>query len=259
LRRNDLLHRSRPVAAQTLRRVKISDVPILSSPPRNCRNRCVAAAGIFAKKQMRAVFVALLLLMTALAAGAVRAETLGDARVGFSAERVLVFDGHSYVGRIWSMPGEQRHEQELPAVKPVFILHSDSAVGDILLPNLHTAVEFVLPRALAALGKPGLLGKPVGKETINGIPTTKYAVDKKIPEGRLAGSLWLSADGIPMRCEGSFTSNKGKASTVHWELRHVEIGKQNAALFEVPAGFSKLPPEAAAALLGLRVRAHRDH
>lgn len=208
---------------------------------------------------MRTFFVALLLPAILLAIGAARAETLGDARVGFSAERVLVFDGHSYVGRIWSMPGEQRHEQELPAVKPVFILHSDSAVGDILLPDLHTAVEFVLPRALAALGKPDLLGKPVGKENINGIPTTKYTVDKKISDGRLTGSLWLSADGIPMKCDGSFTPNKGKASTVHWELRHVEIGKQNAALFEVPAGFSKLPPEAAAALLGLRVRAHHEH
>jgi hypothetical protein len=259
LRRNDLLHRSRHVAAQTLRRVKIGDGPILSSPPRNCRNRCVAAAGTFAKKQMRAAPTALLLLAAALSIGGARAETLGDARVGFSAERVLVFDGHSYVGRIWSMPGAQRHEQELPAVKPVFILHADSAVGDILLPDLHTAVEFVLPRALAALGKPGLLGTPAGKETINGIPTTKYQVDKKIPEGRLAGSLWLSADGIPMKCDGSFTPNKGKASTVHWELRHVEIGKQNAALFEVPAGFGKLPPEAAAALLGLRVRTHHNH
>lgn len=208
---------------------------------------------------MRAFTAALLLLAISFAAGAARAETLGDARVGFSAERVLIFDGHSYVGRIWSMPGEQRHEQELPALKPVFILRSGSAVGDILLPDLHTAVEFVLPRALAALGKPGLLGKPVGKEDVNGIPTTKYTVDKHIPEGRLAGSLWLSVDGIPMKCDGSFSPNKGKVSTVHWELRHVEIGKQSAALFEVPAGFSKLPPEAAAALLGLRVHAPHEH
>jgi hypothetical protein len=33
------------------------------------------------------------------------AETLGDARVGFSAERVLIIDGQSYVGRMWHMPG----------------------------------------------------------------------------------------------------------------------------------------------------------
>jgi hypothetical protein len=208
---------------------------------------------------MRALPSAIVPLVMLLAAGtAAPAETLGNPRVGFTAERVLVFDGRSYVGRMWNMPGEQRHEQDLPAVKPVFILHADSTIGDILLPQLHTAVEFVLPPALAVLNKPGLLGKPVGQEAINGVATTKYAVDKDIPEGRLAGALWLSRDGIPMKCDGSFTSRKGKVATVHWELRHVKIGTQDAALFEVPVGYTKLPPEAAAPLLGLRLPAHHE-
>jgi phospholipase C len=67
------------------------------------------------------------------------------------------------------------------------------------------------------------------------------------------------ADGIPMRCDGSYTNKKGKASTVHWELRHVQIGVQNASLFEVPADYSKLPAEAAATLFGLRLASHPKH
>jgi hypothetical protein len=88
---------------------------------------------------------------------------------------------------------------------------------------------------------------------------TKYAVDKDIPEGHLAGSLWLTAEGIPMRCDGSFTRTNGKISKIHWELSHVLIGSQDPALFEVPPGYSKLPPEAAATLLGLRLSAHSKH
>ncbi|HTV44167.1 MAG TPA: hypothetical protein VMF05_02525 [Stellaceae bacterium] len=186
-------------------------------------------------------------------AAAATAGTLGDPRIGFSAERILVFNGKSYIGEMWSMPGEQRHEQVLPSLKPVFILHADSAIGDILLPQLHTAVEFAMPKVLAALSQPGLLGKPVGTETVNGIATTRYAVDREIPEGRLSGTLWLSADGIPMRCDGSLTRRDGKVSTVHWELRHVRIGPQDATLFTVPAGYSKLSPQAASTLLGLRL------
>lgn len=209
------------------------------------------------KTDIRGFLLALIVLATQLTIGAAGwAATLGDPRVGFSADRVLVFDGRSYSGRMWSMPGEQRHEQELPSLEPVFILRADSAVADILLPQLHTAVEFLLPNALAVLARPGLLGKPDGSETINGVATTKYAVDKAIPEGRLSGLLWLSRDGIPMRCDGSFARKNGKVSTVHWELRHVRIGPQDAALFEVPAGYSKLPPEAAATLLGLRLARH---
>ena len=207
---------------------------------------------------MRGFLLALIVLATQLTIGAAgRAATLGDPRVGFSADRVLVFDGRSYVGRMWSMPGEQRHEQELPSLKPVFILRADSAVADILLPQLHTAVEFLSAKRAGGLGSAGPVGQAGRSETVNGIATTKYAVDKAIPEGRLSGSLWLSRDGIPMRCDGSFARKNGKVSTVHWELRHVE----NRALrmqrcSRCLPGIRKLPPEAAATLLGLRLARH---
>jgi hypothetical protein len=210
-------------------------------------------------KTHRLPLIALALAAASAAASAAQAETLGNPQIGFTAERVLVFDGHSYVGRMWNMPGEQRHEQTLPAIKPVFILHAKSAIGDIVLANVHTAVEFALPRVLAALSRPALLGRPVGHETVNGIATIKYAVDKTIAQGRLAGALWLGDHGIPMRCDGSFTGHDGKVSTVHWELRNVEIGRQDAALFEVPPGYSKLPPEAAAVLLGVRLPPRTKH
>jgi hypothetical protein len=181
------------------------------------------------------------------------AETLGDARVGFSAERVLVIDGQSYVGRMWHMPGEQRHEQDLPALRPIFILRAGSTIGDIILPKLHTVVEFALPKELSILGDPSLLRKPVGQETVNGIATTRYEVDEKTSQGRAVGSLWLSQDGIPMKCDARLATDKGKISTIRWELRHVKIGAQDAALFEIPRGYAKLPPEAAAPLLGMRL------
>src|SRR6516165_8582247 len=91
-----------------------------------------------------------------------QAETIGDARVGFTAERVLILDGRSFVGRMWHMPGEQRHEQDFPAVKPVFILRADSTVGEIVLPQLHTVVEFVLPSAVAVFS-PLICGSRSGK------------------------------------------------------------------------------------------------
>ena len=182
------------------------------------------------------------------------AETLGDARVGFSAERVLIINGQNYTGKMWHMPGEQRHEQALPAIRPVFILHADSAVANAILPQLHTVVEFALPRELSLLGAPDLLRKPLGAENVNGIATTEYEVDEDAASGRVTGALWLSPDGIPMKCDAKFVEKSGKVSTIHWELRHVKIGKQDPALFEVPQGYAKLPVEAAAPLLGIRLR-----
>ena len=188
------------------------------------------------------------LLLSAHAVG----ETLGDARVGFSAERILVVDGRSYIGRIWQMPGEQRHEQELPAIKPVFLLRAGSALGDVVLPQLHTVVEFTLPKEFALLGNPDLLRRPIGQETVNGIATTKYTVEEDVPGGHIAGSLWLTRDGIPMRFAGNYTTPGGKTTPVRLELSHVRTGPQDPALFEVPQNMAKLPLEALAPLLGKR-------
>jgi hypothetical protein len=56
-----------------------------------------------------------------------------------------------------------------------------------------------------------------------------------------------------MRCDASLANEKGKISTIRWELRHVKIGTQDPALFEIPRDYAKLPPEAAAPLLGMRL------
>jgi hypothetical protein len=202
---------------------------------------------------MRLTLVASLLCSLLPSPTKVLADTLGDARVGFTAERILVIDGHSYVGRMWHMPGEQRHEQQLSGIKPIFILRSQSSLGDIVLPQLHTVVEFSLPKELSLLSAPDLLRKPIGQDVVDGIATTKYRVEEDWPAGHATGFLWLSSDGIPMKCDGNFIAKNGKISMIHWELRHVTIGEQDVALFEVPPGYARLPPEAAATLLGIHL------
>ena len=185
-----------------------------------------------------------------------QAETIGDARVGFTAERVLILDGRIFVGRMWAMPGEQRHEQEFPALKPVFILRADKPVGEVVLPQLHTVVEFALPSAAAILSHPDLRRR-IGQESIDGITTTQYLVEniwwRTIRPKAVRRALLLSRDGIPMKCVGKFETRNGKLSTIDWQLHHVQIGRQAAALFEVPRSYTKLPLEAAAPLLGMRI------
>jgi hypothetical protein len=194
------------------------------------------------------------ILALLLAPGLATAATLGEARIGFTADRTLVVDGRVYQGKIWTMPGKERHEQAIQAFRPVFLLRGDNPLGEVVLPQLHTIVQFAMPPELRLLGHPDLTKNPLGPETVNGIATTKYKIDQTVAEGHAAGTLWLSRDGIPMKLTGSFTASNGRVSTVRWELRHVKIGPQPAALFEAPQGFSKLPPEAIAPLLGLRLK-----
>ena len=201
---------------------------------------------------MRKLWFAILCLI--LVPGAARAATLGEAQIGFTADRTLVIDGRRYQGKIWAMPGKERHEQAIQAFRPIFLLQRDSPLGEIVLPQLKTIVQFMLPPELRILAASDLKKRPVGQETVNGVATTKYAIDDSVPEGHATGTLWLSRDGIPMRLDGSFAKQNGKVSAVRWELSHVRIGPQPATLFEAPQGFSKLPPEAIAPLLGLKLK-----
>jgi hypothetical protein len=189
-----------------------------------------------------------------LAATAARAATLSDATVGFSAVRTLVIDGKSYVGRMIAMPGRERHEQKIQGFSPVFLLRADTPLAEIVLAQLHTIVQFALPPELRVFGRRELQKRPLGRDTVSGIATTRYAIDETLPEGHATGTLWLSPEGIPMRLAGRLAAQNGKISEVRWELKEVKIGPQPAALFEAPAGYSRLPPEAVAPLLGLRLK-----
>jgi hypothetical protein len=67
-------------------------------------------------------------------------------------------------------------------------------------------------------------------------------LDEEKPQGRAVGSLWLSQEGIPMKCDARLATNNGEVSTIRWELRHVKIGTQEPALFEIPRDYARLPP-----------------
>lgn len=199
----------------------------------------------------------LVLILALLVPGAASAGTLGNTRVGFSADRVLVVNGRRYGGRVWAMPGEERHEQAIAAFHPIFLLHSGSPLAEIVVPQLKTIVEVVMPRALRLFDGPGLTKHPLGHDTIDGIATTRYAIDETEPDGRAEGTLWLSRDGIPIKLAGTWTDRKDKIVRVRWQLSHVKIGPQPPELFALPRGYSKLPAEAIVPLLGLRLKSPR--
>jgi hypothetical protein len=201
---------------------------------------------------MRAVAIALIL--STLAGVAAPAATLSDAKIGFSADRLLVINGKPYQGKMWNMPGKERHEQNLNGIPAAFVLRTDTPIGDLVLPKMHTTVEFVLPPELRLFADPRLTRKPVGHDSVNGVATTKYDIEVTVPEGHGSGNLWLSDANIPMKLDGSFTRASGRVATLHWELTHVHFGAQPASLFEPPAGFSKLPAEAITPLLGLKLK-----
>jgi hypothetical protein len=80
----------------------------------------------------------------------------------------------------------------------------------------------------------------VGQETINGIKTTKSKIIavKKDGSGKFGGLFWTSKEGITVKMD--LLSKEGdKKIRMTSELTNLKIEKQNPALFEIPAGYTK--------------------
>jgi hypothetical protein len=80
----------------------------------------------------------------------------------------------------------------------------------------------------------------VGQETINGIKTTKSKIVdvKKDGSGQFGGFSWTTKEGITVKMD--MLSEEGdKKMRMTSELTNLKIEKQDPALFEIPAGYTK--------------------
>ncbi len=195
-----------------------------------------------------------LVVATAAPAGAPAARMLGDPSVPFSADRMLTVGERSFSGKLYAIPGSQRHEQQIAGVDQVIILDGKDARGWLVLPTLNSYVEFWFAPAASELSADDLLSAKLGEETVNGLRTTKYRIEHTARDGTLVdGYLWLTREGIPMRLDGMYRPASGGTPTpVRMELSNVRQGPQSAALFAVPQNMMKLPGGALAPLLGVR-------
>jgi hypothetical protein len=197
--------------------------------------------------------LAALLFVAAVAQPAAAARMLGDPSVSFSADSTITVGDRSFRGKVFAVPGSQRHEQSIGGIPQVIILRANDAKGWLVLPQLASYVEFNFAPAAFELAQPDLLSPPLGEETIDGHRATKYRAEHSARDGTLVdGYVWLTREGIPMRLDGMVTPARGgKPTPVHLELAHVREGAQPANLFVLPQNLNKLPSGMLGGLLGV--------
>ncbi len=186
---------------------------------------------------------------------AAEAALIGDASVPYSADRTVVEDGKTYVGRMWSTPGMQRHEQTINNVRMTAILRADRHVMWLLLPDFNIFTELPLSDTLTRYADPALLPPPVAREALGGVETRKYPIHHRDQNGAEAdGFLWQDERGIVWRLAGDYTTPNGRRTHVVASLSHLRPGPQDPALFTVPPGMQPLPAQAVAPMLGLQLQ-----
>ncbi len=187
-----------------------------------------------------------------------RAAVVGDTAVPYSAARIVTVNGKEYVGKVFAAPGKQRHDVVINGIPVSFVLDIAGGRGVVVLPGLHSYVDFPLPPLLAELDRRRLARHAVGDELIDGLRAVKYWLDYTASDGtRGEGFIWLSRDNILLRIEGRILRPRHRPMTISMRLEGLKLGRQGNALFELDKGLHRLPYEAIEMLLNLRMNKSR--
>jgi len=199
-----------------------------------------------------------LLAAALVAPGQGRAAIVGDSAVPYSATRIVTVNGREYGGKVFAVPGKQRHDVDVNGFKLSVVLNVAGGAGIIAVPALHSYVDFPLPPLLAELDRTRLERHAAGEEKIAGLPAVKYRLAYTASDGsRAAGFLWLTRDNILLRVDGRIERpGHRRPMTVTMRLEDLQLGPQDDKLFQIGSGLKKLPYEALEMLLNLRLKPH---
>jgi hypothetical protein len=199
-----------------------------------------------------------LLAVAFIAPAPARAAIVGDTAVPYSATRIVTVDGKEYRGKVFAVPGKQRHDVDINGLELSLVLDIAGGAGVIAVPTLHSYVDFPLPPLLAELDRQQLEGHAAGEERIAGLPAVKYRLEYTASDGsRGMGFIWLTHDNILLRIDGRIERPGHRPTTVTMRLDDLRLGPQDDDLFEITTGLKKLPYQALEMLLNLRLKAHR--
>ncbi len=167
-------------------------------------------------------------------------------KVGYSADVKMDMgkgpDGRPMIfpGKVYFSGGKERRETVTFGHKSIIIWRRDKGVSWILMPDRKMYME---QRGGTEKEDPGRMMREgnvkltkLGSERVNGMATTKYKIEVVDKKGRpFEGHLWVTNQKVPVRMEGT-----SKGTLFRIDYTNIKIGKQDARLFEIPAGYERV-------------------
>jgi hypothetical protein len=184
-----------------------------------------------------------ILLLVVVIASPGKAAKFPYPTVGYSADVRMDMgkdpDGRPIIltGKVYFSGDKERRETVGFGQKSIIIWRRDKNITWTLIPDRKIymerrgADEKHNPERMMREGNVTIT--KVGSETVNGMATTKYKIEGVNERGhRFEGFLWATNDDVPARMEGT---SKGKR--VRIDYTNIKTGKQDPALFRVPADY----------------------
>lgn len=186
-------------------------------------------------------FLALAALLTAPAAVAADIGPFGLPTAPYSAESRVTADGRTVTARIHADGQRERREIRDDGVEQIMLIDHGTQKATMLIVEQKVAMEVDMDATGGPMTPTKWETREVGREEVAGRPVTRHRIDGRGSDGaRVAGDVWLTAEKIPVKSELDVTED-GQTVRVVQELTNLRIGPVDPALFQVPAGYQKMP------------------
>lgn len=164
-------------------------------------------------------------------------------KVEYSADSSMETAQGAMKGRVYSAPGKERREMNQGGQKMITILRQDKKVVWMLMPEQKMYMEMSTENKSHRpenISDYKIEQTVVGPETVNGVSATKSKVVMTDSKGhKMGGFMWTTSDKIVVRTD-VIAMDKGSKMRMKNDLTNLKVGKQDPALFEIPAGYSRM-------------------
>lgn len=168
-------------------------------------------------------------------------------KVDYMGDLVMTAGEDALTGKVYhSATGKDRREITVRGRTQTTVMRYDKKIIYLLVPEAKMYAQAELNSAQGPMA--GLEGGKVtrvkdGEEVINGEKTTRYKMTFTAKDGRSSEALlWLTHDDIAMKMTGGKDKPEDKGFAM--EVKNLKRAPQSAKLFELPADYKLLPPNA---------------
>ncbi|RLQ20509.1 hypothetical protein DWB85_17315 [Seongchinamella sediminis] len=171
------------------------------------------------------------------------ADELGiDLNVSYDGTRVMEFEGGTIEATERRAPGKMYTETHVQGMSSAVILREDLGKSYLVMNSLGFYKEDTLEGGMlqAANGMEFSRIEKMGREPILGFPSTKYQTRFKDNDGKGAGFIWVTDDGIPIKLDMIYSNRDAKGMRIGMEFTELNIRPQDPSVFELPAGLKPM-------------------
>lgn len=168
-----------------------------------------------------------------------------EPKVSYTGTRELVTSEGTITMKEYHAPKKQRVEMAGPQGPMVMINRRDQGepVAWMLMPSMKMVMTIPITQFTQQMGGEVKVieQSKVGSETLDGHKVDKYkSIFEDAQGNRGGGFYWITQDGIPLKMDMVFKQGETK-HRIMMQLKDLEVGPQDEALFEIPAGYSSMP------------------